>query len=365
MVPKEDILRWISISISFIMIIGISVVGILHLRLYSLKQNILSSIKFITVIANTCTFIGCIALFTMFMEIKIQNESILSQQFYIHKGISNICVNIMNISAYFIFLIRLNHAFKGSVFEISHKINILLLSFFILYIIPYIYVHYHIFDYYSESDIKMELSHHDLRTNLRIANIIIIAAESMMSITLLLIFNGSLLKLVKTMESSQIIRDSMLSRNYMHKSEHFRNEQSTDSIEMTVSDPSKQKIKNHKSTAITKLLTETYNFNERQQRLMRVVTRTTILATISVFSSIGLHLMYAFTDPLHRALLAWIMRDFQCVYYLLEITCLYLNYAANDWIYMKICCGCNYICYCFCVKIYNHTTPKQFKCDNQ
>ena len=120
-------------------------------------------------------------------------------------------------------------------------------------------------------------------------------------------------------------------------------------------------MRNNIEKSVSNMLATAYQLNEKQEKLIQIVTRTTILATVSVIISVGFHLGFAFVKW-EINLYEWIMRDFECIYYLLQVLCLYLNYAANVTLYNRFCFCCNRICYYICVKI--HKSKRKNKYDN-
>ena len=91
-----------------------------------------------------------------------------------------------------------------------------------------------------------------------------------------------------------------------------------------------------------------------------------VLLSISITSSISLNiafifLKYAFPDNEYDTI---IVRVYQCLYCLIEVLCLFLNYKRNDKIYRKLCYRCNKSCYCCCKWINYHFVDEGNNIDN-
>ena len=354
-------LQFISMTISGGVSIMVLIIWISNLKLFCNHHNTLLSIKIMSFISNFSAFAGSVCLLAMFVYVCIEESKISNHWLLVFQFISNICLNILSIASYLTFLIRLNTTFRGSILEISHKVNILIVLFLILYIAAYSYVNCHVIEYDACEE-------HDGSTkSLMIANLIIVASEIMASIALMLLFNRSLLKLVDSMQSSVLFRNDAHQETLIPVPD-YRSDAigvpiggSGPILDNQLSLNFTNTSTNRAERSLSDMLSKTYQLNEKQERLMRVVSRTTILATVSVMISVGFHLAFAFTNAWELNLDEWIMRNVECIYYLLQVLCLYLNFAANVTLYHRLCGCCNGICYCVCVAIHKFKRKDKYQ----
>eukprot|EP01084_Bolivina_argentea_P282875 484328_1 len=334
----ENIVRLSSLILCGFVMTAILIISYSFIRIYHKNPEISLSLRYTQFIANTFAFLATCTIFILF-AISAEDKNIDQPNHFIIMGLANIFSNIVTIASYSIYLLRLKHTFEDSVYKISITVFMLLFSLLAIYIGVYSYINYEIMRVNFDNS---ELSNTDpLLNRLDTANYAVIGTEIIIHILLLTLFNGSLLKLTNRMKTSV---DYVVLTG---KSNTIKTTEKIETIEMSTTTSI-----NDNPTANTHLMQSRYELNERQVQILRVVTKITILVTVSIICTIALHIGFNVGNVLEHNTQQWLVRDAQCIYCLMQILCLYLIYAVNESLYLTLCCPCNVACYCCCVCIH-------------
>ena len=216
---------------------------------------------------------------------------------------------VLKLSTYSLFLSRLKSVFNNSALEISNRLMIISILLLIGFAIAYFVV---IFEYIL-LEVQTDVNPKIYWKGLLVAHIVEVVIDFITQILLLILFNGCLFRLMRYMKQS--VCDDIQMDGQTDKS--------------------------------------TYFLNDRQQNVMYIVTRTTILVTTSNIATTMHGLMFVilalYFFENESALL--VVRTLQPIYCSIEGLCVFMNFKYNDKIYSRLCCGCKKCCYWCCKKI--------------
>ena len=276
----------VSACICGLVVVIILRISIAHIKLYKIHNDISSSIKCFTYLANTLALIASSCLFGLICNWYINKMPIGSAVYWTIVVISRFTSTFgLQISSYIIYLVRLKTTFKGSVHEISNCTFSIFLILFASYGIASGWVDYHL-SLLSTISVAPHTKAEDIQGFEVIGHALLLSTGFVIYSSLLILFCSKLFKIIVLMKSTI----SMI---------HCYQEQN-ESLETDI------------------LLTKSKHFlNNRQENLLYLVTRTTILVTISIISSITLSLLFSsfyWTGPLPSDNEAITIRTLQCVY---------------------------------------------------
>eukprot|EP01084_Bolivina_argentea_P161734 281527_1 len=278
-----EILHLISLILCGLMSILILVLSCVMLQLFTTQNEIYPSVKCITLLAYSSAICGSCSIFILFILCCFNSVSINLPEHFIIMALSTICTKILAISADTIFLLQLKHTFQHSVYRLSNCIWFFLLVLLTAYIVVYSFINYSMiqvgFDFSTQYWIELD-------DQLVALNVAIIGIETVISVTMLLLFNGALLRLTSAMgppdahppKISEVIELSQPKKTFRKLSAALM--------------ISKDK-NNHKNTDRTALMVWSVDLNDKQEVLVRVITKITILVTVSVLSTIAMHVAFA------------------------------------------------------------------------
>ena len=343
----EDVILLLSTIICGFTVIAILIISISHIQLFRYHYKIHCSIKVFTHLVNIAALSASISLFCIvFIALIESNGSMHNDINTPFAFIAGFCSNSMvQIGSYIIYLLRVRYIFQHSIWRISNLVSGIMFTIFIGFVLSSMYLLY--FLYFADIDDETQLDRHINRGN---------TLQQVFGFTiyfaLILLFTIKLFKVITIVKSTDTINDidesvrdniemSSHSQSGSHTTKPTRIAANTDILTLTTTSA---------ADIFTALSPPRNYFNDKQENLMHVLTRTSVLLSISITCSVGLNiafifLKYAFPDNEYDTI---IVRVYQCVYCLIEVLCLFLNYKRNDKMYRKLCYRCNKSCYCCC-----------------
>ena len=332
----------VSASLCCILGITIAIITISHIQLFAIHNQVPFSMKCFTYLANILATITCWCFFALLCNWYINKDPLGSQTNYLLVAGAGLCSTFgLQLSSYIIYLLRLRDTFKDSMYRVSNFV----LSIFMIEFIIYAAVSLTI--YYQFSPLKKNKENID--TIVPMLDVVQLIIGSIIYISLLILFTNKLFKLMTIMKSDTMLYQSKNRCNKWDETELSTNIKS-ENDRMNEQEILKQIYQHHTSNSALLSKPPKDFLNDRQQNIMYLVTKTTILVMVSIATSFALnvlfiHVLWIYPNSIYPRI---IVRDFQCIYCWIEVVCLYLNWKRNDKMYLKLCCGCNRVCYCVC-----------------
>eukprot|EP01084_Bolivina_argentea_P216039 366980_1 len=315
-----------------------------HYHLFDINYYIPLKIKCCTHFTNILGLIGSTCILALMCNVYFNSQPFNTPTNYLIITGAGICSNFgLQLSSYIIYLLRINYTFKDSVWQIEHRTFAVIITLFTIYALIMCYIHYQLL---LLSSIGFDnITENDVREPIKRANEFSQIVSSACYILLLYIFCSRLFKIINLMKCSMDVRQ-MSYKSYKNYEQEIELSDHTQKSNVTFVSMHDDRRNNQNETTALKILPRTLNM--KQQHLMHVVTRTTVLITVSIFASAALNILFIFVYWRDYDI---IVRTFQCIYCLIEVLCLFMNYKSNEKIYNKLCCGCNKCFNCCCIWI--------------
>ena len=338
---NEDICFISCISYSIFFTLAIFIIAILNIRLFFKATITLPFIiKILSYITNMSGLIGSILLVYKILYHHISKQSLRSPNMMLNRIMAGFCINvILPVSIYITFLIRLKLAFSNSVYTISR------LTWFILITLITSYVGLYTFILWALSPVGNLSRTHFVQT-LDNVNYAITAINSVLNILMMFIFNLLLFKLINSIRSSIYSKKNQIDNEKNKKSLSMESNQSTEintrSTFMTTMNSFSMSSMSSKACAPENF------YNDKQERLIFVVVKITILCSISMIANFIMQLLLINVNT--DGCSGIVLRTLQIFYAFVEIMCVFLNFVQNGWWYRKLCAGfigcCDELCKC-------------------
>ena len=279
------------------------------------KFNITKLLRTFTFCAYTFGLFSSISSLCLIINSYIHSVSFWDKQSDMIVVITVFFIASLKLSTYSLFLSRLHHVFTNSALEISNCIFLLLKISFVSFGLAYMLI---IYEYTSLCCIESTSADpYDYWQTLLIGHVIEVIIDVLLQLSLLVLFNKSLFKLMQ----------------YMRRSI----DRGCEMVDLTDNADSKAE----------------YFLNHKQKNVIYIVARASNLIMTSTIATAMHGMMFViitiFFFQNEMALL--IVRTFQPIYCMTETLCVFLNFQYNDRIYSILCCGCTKCCYWCCAKL--------------
>eukprot|EP01084_Bolivina_argentea_P242882 407311_1 len=333
----------ISMTICLIVVMIILVIYFHIIKLFT-RIKIKKSIQRGTHTSSIFGFIASILIFYV-ITYSYLNDSIelYDRNVYINIVLIGVCVLILKLSTYILFLLRLKLTFKDSIYRIPNYMFIILYVLFSLYAIVYLFIYYELLllssiGHHLPPNNTSESSHWDI---IIILDFIIIAIDTVIEFSLLILFNGSLFKLMKTM--SPLNKNDLLlsTKSYRYHSDNLMSSMYGATVRESQSE-----------TDIISMNTMIM-LDEKQKDLLHIISRTSVLATVTIIATMIHQIMFIIATEWYRenASVILVIQTLQALYCLIEISCVFLSFKDNNKFYKLLCYPCSKYCNLCCVSM--------------
>eukprot|EP00484_Ammonia_sp_Unknown_P005056 CAMPEP_0197075112 /NCGR_PEP_ID=MMETSP1384-20130603/211444_1 /TAXON_ID=29189 /ORGANISM="Ammonia sp." /LENGTH=375 /DNA_ID=CAMNT_0042513955 /DNA_START=17 /DNA_END=1144 /DNA_ORIENTATION=+ len=357
MVQSDDAAGYdLAFGACIIILIFILVIEISNTRLFCFLEYIPLSVRIWSHLANIFAMFSVISIVLILAESYHKAVPTYHPFIFFFIGISRFFIILLRTASSSLFLLRLKQSFAGSIYAVSSWKLVTFITLFIANIAVHsrysiILILYSLDAYTATPD--------EIWNGINQCNVINIIISSVINGGLLCLFNGKLFQLI-----NQMYADDDFAH---HKSQGTGGYYQAPDIELSVSKPAANSANQTNSARRPEskspsgsistdiMLTPNAFLNQRQQQLMYVVTRITILITVIIVVQT---LYMSFFIFIHHSLrnednaigpaLSVFARVFQAVYCMIEVICIYLNFKANDAVYRGLCCLCTRTCYSLC-----------------
>lgn len=379
----------ISISFAGLSVLIILALLIANILLFRKVDKVSFSIKAVTFTANIAALCGSLMVALMMYNSYLLGISTYDSSNYMYIIALRVCVLFVRFPTCSIYLLRLYETFKGSVFKVATW------KFWTMAILPCAYILVHVYNS------VVLILHHTQLTDItqdeawdiiNDGNLVTIFLCGTTNVLLLIFFNSILFKVMNLVQdrkahirnvhvhgshptaTSLTFKSTELSSTNLSAVGEKERVSSTITIPPTVSSPSLQRVTSMSGSVLDKSSPSptsrtSSSLDAKEHKFMYVITRTAVLISAAIFFSGFSTLLFmiihgVFREHEYGAIMSIFGRLFQCLYFVVEVLCAFLNYSANDTLYKRVCCGFTKCCHFCCLQIREHYNSHRKSSEN-